>query len=102
MDIVCIRGEGNRPGEDIVEPLLATVEAALSRGQAVLDEGTLADESELETVLQDLRLGQTIAVDDTALGYWQGKLIGLSHSVTMDDQGVLSGSSTFRFRKLRG
>jgi hypothetical protein len=101
MDIVCIRGDGLHPGDDLVEPLLSTVEAALSRGRCELDEGSLADEQRLETVLMDLRLGQIIQIDDTALGEWRGKLTALSHSVQIDDSGNLSGSSSFTFRKPR-
>lgn len=101
MDIVCIRGDGLHPGDDLVEPLLSTVEAALSRGRCELDEGALADEQRLETVLMDLRLGQIIQIDDTALGEWRGKLTALSHSVQIDDSGNLSGSSSFTFRKPR-
>lgn len=101
MDIVCVRGDGNRPGEDIVEPLLSTIEAALSRGRAELDQGALADQQELETVLMDLRLGQVIEVDDSTLGIWRGKLTGLSHTVQFDDAGNLSSSSSFTLRKPR-
>ena len=101
MDILCIRGSGDRPGDDIVEPLLSTVEAGLSRGQAELDEGALSDEQRLETILIDLRLGQLIEVDDSTLGIWRGKLTSLSHQVQIDDTGNLSGSSTFTLRKPR-
>lgn len=101
MDILCIRGEGDKPGEDIMEPLLATVEAGLSRGQAELDEGTLSDEQDLETILKDLRLGNLVQVDDTALGLWRGKLVGLTHTIQIDAEGNLSGSSSFRIRKPR-
>ena len=101
MDILCIRGSGDRPGDDVVEPLLATVEAGLSRGRMELDEGALADEQRLDTLLLDLRLGQVIAVDDTRLGAWRGKLIGLSHAVAIDASGNLSGNSTFTLRTPR-
>jgi hypothetical protein len=101
MDILCIRGDGDRPGEDIMEPLLSTVEAGLSRGRAELDEGALSDEQRLETILIDLRLGQLIEVDDSTLGRWRGKITSLSHQVQIDAAGNLSGSSTFTFRKPR-
>jgi hypothetical protein len=101
MDIVCIRGDGDRRGDDLVEPLLSSVEAALSRGRAELDDGALADQQELTTILVDLRLGQTIEVDDSVLGLWSGKLTSLSHSVQIDDAGNLSGESRFTLRKPR-
>ena len=96
VDIVCIRGEGIHPGDDIVEPLLATVEAALARGRAELNNGALADEHTLDLVPTDLRLGNTIQVDDSVLGHWTGKAIGLSHSISIDDSGNATGSTTIR------
>lgn len=101
MDIICLRGEGDRPGNDIVESLLSNVNAALSRGRMELDEGALADENQLETILLDLHLGQTIQVDDSTLGYFTGKLISLSHTVKMDETGNMSGSSSFTLRQPR-
>jgi hypothetical protein len=101
MDITVIRGEGDHPGDDVVDPLMATLDAALSRGRAELDEGALSDQQELTTVMTDLRLGQTIEVDDAVLGRWRGKLTSLSHSVQVDDQGNLSGESRFTLRKPR-
>jgi len=101
MDIVVIRGEGNAPGEDIVEPLLSDVNAALSRGRAELDQGALADEQQLDVTLQDLRLGQLITVEDSALGYWKGKVIAVVHTVNVDDAGNLSASTSVTLRKPR-
>lgn len=101
MDIVAIRGEGDAPGEDIVEPLLSTVEAALSRGQAELDQGALADEQQLDVTLQDLRLGSLITVEDSALGYWKGKVTAVVHTVNVDDAGNLSASTSVTLRKPR-
>jgi hypothetical protein len=101
MDIVCIRGAGDRRGDDIVEPLLSTVEAGLSRGRAELDEGAFSDESSLTTLVMDLRLGNVVEVDDSVIGRWRGKLTSLSHSVQIDEQGNLSGESRFTLRKPR-
>ncbi len=55
VDIVVIRGEGISPGDDIQDVLLSTVEAALSRGRAELDQGALADAPVLEIKLRDVR-----------------------------------------------
>lgn len=101
MDILCIRGSGDRPGNDIVNPLLSTVEAGLSRGRAELDEGALSDESSLQTVLMDLRLGQMIEVDDHRLGLWRGKVTSLSHQFQVDVEGNISGYSQWSLRKPR-
>jgi hypothetical protein len=101
MDIICIRGNGDRSGDDLYEPLLSDVNAGLERGRVELDEGALSDEVSLETILLDQRLGQTIEVDDRSIGRFYGKVTSLSHSVTIDDAGNLSGSSTFTLRKPR-
>lgn len=101
MDIVVIRGEGDHPGDDIVEPLLSDVNAALSRGRAELDQGALADEQELEISFQDVRLGQLIQIADSSLGNWKGKITAMSHSVTFDDDGNLSAATNVTLRKPR-
>lgn len=101
MDIVVIRGEGDAPGEDIVEPLLSTVEAALSRGRAELDQGSLADEQQLDVISQYLRLGQLIIVEDSVLGYWKGKATAVTHTVNVDDEGNLSATTSVTLRKPR-
>jgi len=101
MDIVVIRGEGTSPGDDIVDILLSDVNAGLSRGRAELDQGALADEQSLEVTLQDLRLGQLIEVEDSALGYWRGKATSVTHQVSMYDRGNLSYSTTVNLRKPR-
>jgi hypothetical protein len=101
MDIVAIRGEGDSPGEDIVEPLLSDVNAALSRGRVELDQGSLADEQQLEVTLRDVRLGQLVAVDDSALGYWKGKVTAVVHTVNVDDEGNLSARTNVTLRKPR-
>lgn len=101
MDIVVIRGEGNSSGDDIVEPLLSDVNAALSRGRAELDQGSLADEQSLEVTLQDIRLGELVEVDDSSLGHWRGKVIGVNHTVNIDEDGNLSFFTTLNLRKPR-
>lgn len=101
MDIVCIRDSGDHPGDDITEPLLSDVNAALSRGRMELDEGALADQQQLECPLFDLRLGKTLKVDDSFLGEWSAKITSLSHQVEIDDEGNLISSSTFTARKAR-
>lgn len=101
MDIVVIRGEGTSPGEDIVDPLLSEVSVALSRGRAELDQGALADEQQLEVTLRDVRLGQLVAVDDSALGYWKGKITAAVHTVNVDDEGNLSAHTSVTLRKPR-
>ena len=101
IDIIVVRGEGSRPGEDVVDPLIATLDVALSRGRMELDEGALAEESVLECILHDSRLGNIILVDDSTLGQWRGKITGISHTVNIDDSGNMTGSTTINLRKPR-
>lgn len=101
VDLVVIRGEGTSPGDDVLDVLLSDLNAALSRGRAELDQGALADAPVLEIKLRDVRLGQTVEVDDTALGTWRGKVTGVSHRISVDDAGNLSGSTTVNLRKPR-
>lgn len=101
MDILCIRGMGDHPGEDIVEPLLSEIAPALSRGRAELDQGTLSDQQELTVILHDYRLGSLMEVDDSELGLWKGKIIGVSHHAEIDDEGNLSGETRITLRKPR-
>lgn len=101
MDILCIRWNGDSPGEDIVEPLLSDVTAALSRGRAELDQGSLADQQDLTIILQDIRLGTLIEVDDSEIGRWKGKVIGVNHSASIDGDGNLSGETKITVRKPR-
>ena len=101
MNIVCIRGDGDSPGEDIVDALLSSVEAGLSRGRAELDQGALADQQDLTVILADYRLGTIIEVDDSKIGLWRGKIIGVSHSASIDGEGNLSGETKLTVRKPR-
>jgi len=101
LNIVVIRGDGDRPGNDISDILLTEVASALERGRVELDEGALADEPVLECKLQEIKLGQLVEVDDSALGTWRGKVTGVSHRVEVDDNGNLSASTTVNLRKPR-
>lgn len=101
MDIRVIRGEGTSPGEDIVEALLTNIDAGLSRGRAELDEGALADEQKLEIILQDIRLGQLVEVDDSILGHWHGKVTSITHTVSVSDEGNIDATTNLSLRKPR-
>lgn len=101
VDIVVVRGEGTSPGDDISEPLLTDLAAALSRGRAELDQGALADAPALTIKLRDVRLGDIVEVDDSALGIWRGKVTSVGHSVTVDNDGNLDYDTKLTLRKPR-
>ena len=82
MDIIVIRGAGDNPGDDIVEPLLYTDEAGISRGRAELDErGTAQQEVNMLIKYRvGIRLGQLAEVVDTFAGMsWKGKITKIEH-----------------------
>ena len=81
IDIVVQRAAGDRPGSDIVDPLLGSVPAALSRGRAEIDAAHPVRKLRLTTTFQgDLRLGQLIDVQDSLRGQIsRGKLVGIEH-----------------------
>lgn len=87
VDIVVQRGEADRPGTDIAEPLLATVPAALARGAAELDSGEPADKISLTIAARDVRLGETVTLADPVAGRWAGKVSGVTHSFEIDEEG---------------
>jgi hypothetical protein len=81
-DIIVIRGQGDRPGDDITEPFLATVQAALARGRAELDaRSDVARTVRLTTLYRSgVRLGQLAEVYDALQGMaWRGKITGITH-----------------------
>ena len=92
-DLVVLRGSGHRPGEEIVDALLATTALALARGDAELDEGELSNRLELTLPLTDIRLGESVKVHGPLVGPVTGKVTALSHRVSVDDDGNLSGET---------
>ncbi len=92
-DLVVIRGEGLRPGLDIVDPILATTQLALSRGRAELDEAELSNILELVTPLMDIRLGESARVQGPLVGPITGKVVSVAHKVAVDDSGNISGET---------
>lgn len=100
-DLVVMRGLGHRPGEDIIDPLLATTALALSRGDAELDEGELSNRLELTLPLTDIRLGESVRVQGPLVGPMTGKVTAISHRVAVDDHGNLSGETQLTLKVYR-
>lgn len=101
IDIIVQRGDGDRPGPDIVEPLLATTAAALARGAAEMDSGALADEVQLTVAVTDYRPGELVRVEDPELGNWLGKITAVRHQYAVDDAGNVSAETTITIRRPR-
>lgn len=101
MDIIVIRGEGDSAGDDIVDPLLSNVSAALSRGRAELDQNSLADEQQLIILFKNIFVGQLVEVEDSVLGSWKGKVLSVGHTIVINDEGHLSAETTLTLSKPR-
>lgn len=97
-DLIVQRGSGDKPGDDISDPLLTTIAAALSRGRAELDEGTLADQAQIERTWHDHRLGDTVSLRDPIAGRWRGKVTGVQHTIEIDSEGNVSGRTDLTVR----
>ncbi|MBF0171656.1 MAG: hypothetical protein HQK87_11340, partial [Nitrospinae bacterium] len=80
-EIVCQRGDGEFPGEDISDPLLSTTEAKLSRGRAEIDAGEDLQEVSLTCVHRPgISPGQIVEIHDALMGRsWRGKVTGVAH-----------------------
>lgn len=82
VDIVVKRGAGLNPGDEIVDPLVSTVPAALSRGRAELDKQSSGAQSKTYTVpfVVGRRHGQLEELHDVEIGKVViGKITGLHH-----------------------
>jgi hypothetical protein len=87
-DVIVIRGMGNSPGPDIVDPLLTTVDACLARGRNELDEQA-SDLQDVEITIPfraNLRLGQVAQVSSLSSGeLWYGKISGIKYTYDLAD-----------------
>lgn len=84
MEIVVIRAPGNIQGEDIIEPLLSTEQAGVSRGRAELDaRSTVMEEVQMDVVYRaNLVPGQLVKVVDALQGTaWYGKIKAVQHRI---------------------
>ncbi len=84
VDLVVIRGAGDRQGDDIVEALLSTTAAALNRGRNELDRRATGKDSLTYTVVfrTGILLGQLVEVDDILLGAsFRAKVTAVRHII---------------------
>jgi len=85
VDIIVRRGAGDRPGEDIIDGLIATVSVALQKGRNELDrQATVKVPARYNTVFRGgRRLGDFIEVEDSLEGQFiRGKVIDIRTTVT--------------------
>jgi|GEM_PF-1323236 len=84
IDIIVQRGAGDRPGADIVDPLISAIPVAIQRGRNELDERSSAmTEMEEETIYRlGVRVGDLADFHDLKTGeIWKGKIAGVTHNV---------------------
>lgn len=84
VEIFAVRGDGEKEGDPIVDPLLTSDAVAVSRGRAELDRQYLPTKTYEVDVLyrNDLRLGQLLEVHDLLFNEtWYGKLLGIAHKI---------------------
>ena len=82
IDIIVIRGAGDRPGQDVVDPLIgSSLPVALARGRKELDDQAqpLQPISVQGLFRVGLRPGNTLRFQDMRRGTWAGALGGISH-----------------------
>ena len=81
IDIVVVRGAGDRQGPDIVSGLLSDIDVALLRGTTAINDATSIWEVQLRTHFRtDVRNGDTVMVIDQLQGEtWYGRIVGVNH-----------------------
>ena len=102
MEIFVVRGSGDKQGDDIIEALLATEPAAVSRGRAELDAN--AHNSQSVTLVikytSGIKLGQLVRVYDDLLGEsWVAKVVSINHSIKGFSEGGPSISTTLSLER---
>lgn len=84
VDIVVLRGEGDKVGEDIEDPLACTLEVALARGRNELDANSgLQSIATSCTLRGSIAPGMLVEVQDALQGeVRRGKVRGVRHVVS--------------------
>ncbi|MFC7422046.1 hypothetical protein ACFQNF_19490 [Iodobacter arcticus] len=75
------RGAGDVLGKEIIDPLIGSVQAAISRGRAEIDASCSVRKLRLTTTYQAcVRIGQLLDVKDSLRGHIaRGKVVGIEH-----------------------
>ena len=83
INITVIRGDGDVPGEDIVDHLITNDQMAAQRGRNEIDADTKIVSVEMTSVYRpNVKTGQTGQVLDAMQGRaWDGKITGVEISV---------------------
>lgn len=82
IDLFVQRGSGDKPGEDVVDPLVSSIPVAIVRGRNELDDKAhRKDDETLGTVYRDgVRLGHLARTYEVG-EIWTGKIDGIEHTI---------------------
>ena len=83
VDIIVQRGEGDRQGPDIVDPLITTIPAAIARGTYEINKSTSVDAVVLRTSYRsNVKRGGLVEVHDALQGKtWRGRIVDIAHNI---------------------
>jgi len=83
IDLIVVRGAGDRDGGEIFDPLLSATEVAIARGTQEINASTPVNTVTLQTVFRTgVRRGQLVEVLDAMQGEtWRGIIMGINHVV---------------------
>ena len=83
IDIIVVRGLGDKSGPDIADPLLSELSVALERGRVEIDAATLARSVQVSSNFRPgLRPGVLIEVLDALQGVaWRGKIKSVDNAI---------------------
>jgi hypothetical protein len=81
VDIIVVRGAGDRQGDDIISGLLSDINVALLRGAAAINDATPIYDVSLRTHFRPgVRNGDNVMVIDQFQGEtWYGRVVGINH-----------------------
>ena len=83
IDVFVSRGSGVRRGPDIIEPMITSLAAALSRGQVEIDRNAYMRSVQMSANFRPgLKTGQIIEVVDSLQGEaWRGKIVSIDNAI---------------------
>lgn len=83
IDVYAIRGDGDRDGGEIFDPLLSDTMAALGRAAQEINSNTPVVPISLDVVYRfSIRRGQLVEVNDSFSGKsWRGTVLSVNHVV---------------------
>lgn len=78
------RGAGDRAGAEVIDPLITSIDCAISRGKAELDEtahGAITTDLDLVEPRFDIEIGDVVEVSDAMQGEsWRGLVVSVVHT----------------------